>query len=273
MRSGAFHLPDDPEIGVLDLPGVEKFAGDITDLDSVAQAARGVDVIFHCAAIVSDWAPESLFQKVMVGGAENVCKAALEAGVARLVDISTNDVFGMDETIVMDETLPLAPWGSLIPITKSRPRKRSGNIIGSTACLQPWSTPAGFTARGTRPSSSLWRTPFSTGKCCSGERTPWSGPPILKIWWIFSCSLPRMKEPWETGIWSMTESPTRCGISVKKSPLALNAKAPALRIPYPAAYAAAVIMERVWKILKKEDRPLCDHLHGEESGVPFALFH
>jgi nucleoside-diphosphate-sugar epimerase len=46
-----------------------------------------------------------------VGGAENICRAAVDAKVSRLVDISTCDVFGTDESKVMDESLPLQYWG------------------------------------------------------------------------------------------------------------------------------------------------------------------
>ena len=46
-----------------------------------------------------------------MGGAENICRAAVDAKVSRLVDISTCDVFGTDESKVMDESMPLQYWG------------------------------------------------------------------------------------------------------------------------------------------------------------------
>ncbi len=106
----ALVLPDDPEDSVLRSKGVEIATGDIRDYEAVRRATSGVDIIFHCAAVVTDWAPKKLFQEVTVGGTENICKAGLEAGVSRLVDMSTNDVFGLDESQVMDETFPLRPW-------------------------------------------------------------------------------------------------------------------------------------------------------------------
>jgi nucleoside-diphosphate-sugar epimerase len=90
---------------------VEVIIGDIRDYEAVRRAVGSVDIIFHTAAIVTDWAPRELFWEVTVGGAENICRAAVDAKVSRLVDVSTCDVFGTDESKVMDESMPLQYWG------------------------------------------------------------------------------------------------------------------------------------------------------------------
>ena len=119
----AFHLPGDPGAGALNARGAELFEGDISDFDSVAAAVSGVDVVFHCAAVVTDWAPSSLFEKVTVRGSENICRACLDEGVSRLVYVSTNDVFGTDESRVMDESFPLSPWSEPYPDYKIQAEK------------------------------------------------------------------------------------------------------------------------------------------------------
>jgi len=106
----ALVLPGDPGETQLTSKGVDVVIGDIRDYKAVEKAATGIDIIFHCAAVVTDWAPKKLFKEVTIGGTENICKAAVAAGVSRLVDMSTNDVFGLDESQVMDETFPLKPW-------------------------------------------------------------------------------------------------------------------------------------------------------------------
>jgi nucleoside-diphosphate-sugar epimerase len=63
-----------------------------------------VDVVFHCAALVSDWAPKRLFWEVNVGGTENLCKACLDEDVNRFVYVSTSDVFGLDDKDIIEET-------------------------------------------------------------------------------------------------------------------------------------------------------------------------
>lgn len=111
----ALVLPHDPKISQLQNNKVEIIQGDIRDLEYVKKAMKGCDVVFHCAAVVTDWAPQKLFEEVTVGGAINVCEAALWAKVKRVVDISTNDVFGLREDVVMDESFPLEPWGEPYP--------------------------------------------------------------------------------------------------------------------------------------------------------------
>ncbi len=51
--------------------------GDITDREGLLRLARGKKKIFHLAAIVGDWGPESLFRQVTVEGTRNVLDAAL----------------------------------------------------------------------------------------------------------------------------------------------------------------------------------------------------
>ncbi len=107
----ALVLPGDAGEAWLKEQGVEVIEGDIRDYESVRRAVGSMDIIFHTAAIVTDWAKKELFWEVTVGGAENICRAAVDAKVSRLVDISTCDVFGTDESVVMDENLPLQYWG------------------------------------------------------------------------------------------------------------------------------------------------------------------
>ncbi|MBP7603767.1 MAG: NAD-dependent epimerase/dehydratase family protein, partial [Spirochaetes bacterium] len=107
-RVRAMVLPGDPGAERLSKrKGVQVVNGDVRDYESVRRACAGMDIVFHCAAVVTDWAPKALFREVTVGGTENMCRAALAAQVSRFVDMSTNDVFGIDEKNVMNETFPL----------------------------------------------------------------------------------------------------------------------------------------------------------------------
>jgi nucleoside-diphosphate-sugar epimerase len=111
-------LPNDPKINELEKMGVEIIIGDIRDRNSLQRACSGIDIVFHCAGIVTDWAPWTLFNEVNVKGMENLCTAAKDAKVKRLVYMSTNDVFGLREGIVMDESFPLKKWGEPYSDTK-----------------------------------------------------------------------------------------------------------------------------------------------------------
>lgn len=119
----ALVLPGDPGEAWLRGQGAEIVSGDIRDAPLLVKAAAGTDIVFHTAAVVTDWAPRRLFREVTVGGADNIARAALAAQVRRLVDVSTCDVFGTDETLVMDETLPLRSWGEPYPDAKIEAEK------------------------------------------------------------------------------------------------------------------------------------------------------
>src|SRR3954454_17144990 len=61
--------------------GAEIVLGDITSAESLDQAVRGCDVVFHTAALVTDWAPWRDFLRTTVQGTENLLHAAAGAGV------------------------------------------------------------------------------------------------------------------------------------------------------------------------------------------------
>ncbi|TNE47291.1 MAG: NAD-dependent epimerase/dehydratase family protein [Deltaproteobacteria bacterium] len=63
--------------------------GNVCKLETLLPAMEGIEVVFHLAAVVIDWGPESLFQAVNVGGTRNVLQAAVEAGCRRLVHMSS----------------------------------------------------------------------------------------------------------------------------------------------------------------------------------------
>ena len=83
-------LPGDTQAGALPA-GVEVFYGDVTDLDSIREAFVGVDLVYHLAAILLSTTPGA-FDRINAGGTRNVVAAAKEAGVSRLVYVSSISV-------------------------------------------------------------------------------------------------------------------------------------------------------------------------------------
>jgi NAD dependent epimerase/dehydratase len=91
---------------------VEVMTGDVRDGERVLKAVEGVDVVFHLAALIgipySYDAPESYVQTNVVG-TYNVCNAARRAGVARVLQTSTSEVYGTALRVPIDESHPLQP--------------------------------------------------------------------------------------------------------------------------------------------------------------------
>jgi nucleoside-diphosphate-sugar epimerase len=92
---------------------VEVVRGDLRDPDAVAQAVRGIEVVFHQAALNSN--PRSIKEPgptnaVNVGGTVLLLEAARKAGVRRLVYASSSSVYGeLSPVLPKTEELPLLP--------------------------------------------------------------------------------------------------------------------------------------------------------------------
>lgn len=90
--------------------GLQVIAGDITDRDSVENAARDCEVIFHLAALIaipySYQAPAS-YIRTNIDGTLNVLQAARELKVGRMVHTSTSEVYGTALSVPIKEDHPL----------------------------------------------------------------------------------------------------------------------------------------------------------------------
>jgi len=89
---------------------VEVHAGDVRDRDSVHTAMRGIDVVFHLAALIAipySYAAPNSYVQTNVEGTLNVLLAAREAGVGRVVHTSTSEVYGTARRVPIDEEHPL----------------------------------------------------------------------------------------------------------------------------------------------------------------------
>lgn len=76
---------------------VELFYGDLNNADSIRQAVKGMDKVFHSAAIVGDWVPKEEAYRVNVEGTRYLLEASKEEKVKRFVFISSLGVLGMKD--------------------------------------------------------------------------------------------------------------------------------------------------------------------------------
>ncbi|MGH2487795.1 MAG: NAD-dependent epimerase/dehydratase family protein, partial [Ktedonobacterales bacterium] len=88
------------------------FKADIRDLDALREAMRGVEVVYHEAAIASVQASivdPALTLDVNVTGTQNVLLAARDAGVRRVVFASSASVYGDVAKLPAREDAPPHP--------------------------------------------------------------------------------------------------------------------------------------------------------------------
>lgn len=76
-----------------DHPCLRYFIGDVRDRDRLAMAMRGVDIVLHAAALkhvpVAEYNPFECIRTNVIG-AENVVQASIQAGVRRVIALSTD---------------------------------------------------------------------------------------------------------------------------------------------------------------------------------------
>jgi dihydroflavonol-4-reductase len=90
---------------------VERAHGDIRDADSMRAALRGCDTLFFAAAYFTHWARNpKQFYDVNVGGTKASLRAALDAGVSKVVYTSTNNAIGANGALACDEEAEFNYW-------------------------------------------------------------------------------------------------------------------------------------------------------------------
>jgi nucleoside-diphosphate-sugar epimerase len=87
--------------------GVEIVRGDIRDLPSVVAATRGVDTVFHVAAVAGIWGPWKHYFDINFRGTAHVVEACLKNHVPKLVYTSSPSVtFAGGDQKGVDESVP-----------------------------------------------------------------------------------------------------------------------------------------------------------------------
>jgi len=123
---------------------IKFFIGDVRDLASVKNAMHGVDYIFHAAALKQ--VPSCEFfpleaVKTNVIGTDNVLTAAIEAGVKKVICLSTDKaaypVNAMGTSKAMMEKVVVAKSRTVDPEKTSIMCTRYGNVLCSRGSVVP----------------------------------------------------------------------------------------------------------------------------------------
>lgn len=106
--------------------GIER-RGDLRDADSVFDACSGMDAVIHAGALSSPWGKFEEFMTVNVTGTGNVLEACVNAGVCRLVYISSPAVIftGRDHVLERDD----APYPKTFSSPYALSKKRAEQLL------------------------------------------------------------------------------------------------------------------------------------------------
>ena len=93
-------------------PELEIVSGDVRDGDFCREITRGCGTVFHLAALIaipySYVAPDS-YVDTNIRGTLNMCQAARDAGVERIIVTSTSEVYGTALQVPISENHPRQP--------------------------------------------------------------------------------------------------------------------------------------------------------------------
>lgn len=91
------------------LDQIEVFSGDIRDPNGVREAMKGIDQVFHLAALIaipfSYHSPDS-YVDTNIKGTLNVLQAARDLGTEKIMVTSTSEVYGTAQYVPIDEKHP-----------------------------------------------------------------------------------------------------------------------------------------------------------------------
>lgn len=91
---------------------IEIISGDIRNYDSVKNAVRGVETVFHLAALISipySYSSPDSYVDTNIKGTLNILQAAKESGIRKVIHTSTSEVYGTAQFVPICEHHPLNP--------------------------------------------------------------------------------------------------------------------------------------------------------------------
>ena len=96
----------DPEIK----KDIDVVLGDIRDQESVFEASRGVDIIFHLASLIAipySYKAPSSYVETNINGTLNVIQAARKLDLEKVIHTSTSETYGTAQSVPINENHPL----------------------------------------------------------------------------------------------------------------------------------------------------------------------
>lgn len=98
--------------GIECLDQIEVLSGDIRDPHYCNHITKGVDIVFHLAALIAipySYVAPTSYVDTNVTGTLNICQAAKDNGCEKVIHTSTSEVYGTALYVPIDEKHPLQP--------------------------------------------------------------------------------------------------------------------------------------------------------------------
>ena len=256
----ALVLPEE-QTDWLEQHDVAVYRGNVCDPDSLVEPMRGVGRVFHLAGMMGAWLPMREYRAVNVRGTENVCLAALAAGVDRLVHVSSWTVYGMGLKRPADEEMPFAPFYEPYAVTKTEGEQAVWRFIEREQLPATILRPDTFFGPGDRLHFNRMAEKVRAGRAI----VVGSGRNILPFMYVSDVAQGLNlagDNPHAVGrAYNIAhDRPSTQGEMWGAIADELGVQPPRIHVPYAALYAAAALIERAAILARAKKQPLITRL-------------
>jgi nucleoside-diphosphate-sugar epimerase len=233
--------------------GVIVHLGDVRDPQTLRVPMQGVEAVIHTAALMATWAPMHVHRAVHVTGTENVCRAALAAGVRRLVHLSSAITYTPGQQTPIREDSLQEPLHEPHAITKAEGDKLVQRMIAQEDLPAVILRPEAMFGPNDRINFRRLADRLRAGKGIiigSGDNAV----PFVYVTDVVHGLILALKHPDAIGqAYNITNDDTMTEEEFLRAIAEeVDAKPPRIHLPYPAMYAAATIAEWIATITRTE---------------------
>jgi nucleoside-diphosphate-sugar epimerase len=248
-------LPEE-DTSWLEARDVEVHRGDVRSPQTLVPPMRGVEGVLHLAAMMGVWRPLHDYHAVNVTGTANVCRAALAAGVRRLVHVSSWTVYGLNLGRVATEDLPLEPMAEPYGATKAEADAEVQRLIADEGLPAAIVRPGTFFGPGDRLHFGRIADRIRTGRWI----TIGSGRNALPFVYVADVAqgllLALDRDEALGQVYNITnDQPLTQEETWRAIADAIGARPPRLRVPYRPLLAAGYAAEQVTKVARVRRQP------------------
>lgn len=226
-----------------------------------------MDRVYHCAALAADWGDWETFRAANVDGVRNLLEALLEAGVKKIIHVSTTDVYGHPDSPV-DETTPyrLRGWqygdtkieGEQLVWDYYRQHGLPVTVVRPATIYGPRSIPFVIEVLELLKSGSM----IHIGKECKPAGFVYVTNVVDFLIQVADCESATGKA------YNITDgSDVTWRQCVNRLSQMTGMSSPRLVLPYRLAYLAGWSMEKIYGLLRIEARPLLTRMFAELFGT------
>jgi nucleoside-diphosphate-sugar epimerase len=233
--------------------GVAIHPGDVRQPETLIEPMRGADAVFHTAALMAMWRPMPVHYAVHVTGTENVCRAALDAGIKRLVHLSSAITYTLGRGQPIREDAPQEPLHEPHAVTKAQGDKLVQRMIAEDGLPAVIIRPEAMFGPHDRINFRRLADRLRAGKGIiigSGQNAV----PFVYVTDVVQGLLLALEHPRAVGqAYNITNDQTLTEEEFLNAIAeAVGGKAPRIRVPYRALYSAAYFAELIATVTNRE---------------------